>query len=81
MTKRRKIIGEVLKDFYGTGPMANGLADTIEEKWDGWVDDETRYQVLASLLTVEIWMWFSGGDTAALAAQKILARLNEEALS
>lgn len=64
------IVDDALSAIYGAGPMVTALATHIVAKWDEWDADERRD--LPTLLHLCIWDWFPGGDTASLAADRIM---------
>lgn len=60
----------VLESIYGSGDMVIALAENIAKRWDDWDADDRRD--LPTNLQLYIWDWFAGGDTAQLAADRII---------
>jgi hypothetical protein len=66
-----------LESVYGTGEMVATLAEVIVERWDDWEADE--YRDLPRNLHLCIWDWFAGGDTASLAADRVMIAVGHNA--
>lgn len=81
-TERREKILTALAGVYlrngedPEGTMVASLAENLDQKWEV-LQEEVRNShstriTFAHVLTNEIWMWFSGGGTAEIAANRVI---------
>ena len=85
MTGRKTTIEKALAGIYSrqtttAGTMVESLAIELDKKWEAYVALANKHDTsFEDELTNVIWMWFSGGGTAAIASKAVLAAVNSEA--
>lgn len=72
------IIHPVLAEIYGDGSMVEALAGHLAMRIANWPNDDANISGRSreDMIMQTCWNWFSGGDTAEIAAQRIEQALN-----
>lgn len=76
MRSRVKIIQHALEEIYGVGSMVKSLSIVIDNRWDEL--NEQPEEGERDRLTMEVWYWFSGGDTAHHAAESVREAVRQQ---
>lgn len=77
---RLEAIQTAMVGVYGKGSMAIACAETINRNWDDWTAGKRQAdhgRGLHYAVHMEIWNWFPGGGTAEIAANHVLAAVEE----
>ncbi len=80
---RKDVIEKALGSVYSSDgrtkdTMIDACAEHLDSSWDKYEADVARgrYRDMEHALMLQIWNWFAGGDTAEIAAKRVLEALN-----
>jgi hypothetical protein len=67
-------IQSALETVYGPTSMVAALAETLVDSWANYQEEEdTGWRSVEDSVHLTIWNWFPGGDTARIAAKRVMA--------
>lgn len=84
MTRKDKI-QKALASVYcapgktGKGGMVESCAVDLDKRWETLMDEDRTYtRGPEAEVQMQIWNWFPGGGTAQIAAERVMAAVNDE---
>lgn len=79
-TPTADIIRPALESVYGESGTVTSLAVYLASEWPHYEQEaDEGYRTVEKLVHLTIWNWFPGGETAALAAERVVAAVNGDA--
>lgn len=65
-------VRNVLRNVYGKGKMVDSCAKHVAEKLPSWLEEPDPLRDL----TLFLWNWFPGGNTARHAAEQVMGAIH-----